>query len=314
VYVRPQLKPSHGICLFTTTTFGAHRGADQGVGRSTSGRDLLRQLGGSTSASPPSTAGLLQLLGLTSTRPGRHTGIPDLHRLPLAGIFLPRPTYLCPGRHMWGRGQLRQFPGRHICFPAGLYVNRPAYILAWPEFTSAGRHFPILASSGRNMWFLGRIWPLRSILDLLDRFRLAWAGLAAPARPAFPRSGGSPSAWATPQLTMSWPLPRLGHVAASTAPGPHPSRPRPGSVCSWAASRLGESGEMFRLGWAERPVPALDSRAVAAWPGRKLGRGRRSSSRPSAALRPEVPATRTAPALSQVSISVKCSKCVLVSK
>jgi hypothetical protein len=64
VYVRPQLKPSHGICSFTTTTFGAHRGADQGAGRSTSERDLLHLLRGSTSASPPSTAGPLHLPGL----------------------------------------------------------------------------------------------------------------------------------------------------------------------------------------------------------------------------------------------------------
>jgi hypothetical protein len=134
VYVWPQLKPSYGICSFTTTTFGAHRGADQGASRNTSGRDLLHLLGGSTSALPPSTAGLLQLPGLTSTRLGQHTAVPDLHRhlrastrLPLAGIFMPRPTYLCPGRHMWGRGRLQHFPGRHMCFLAGLYVNGPAY-------------------------------------------------------------------------------------------------------------------------------------------------------------------------------------------
>jgi hypothetical protein len=85
VYVRPQLKPSHGICSFTTTTFGAHHGADQGAGRSTSRRDLLHLLGGSTSASPASTAGLLHLPGLTSTRPGQHTAVPDLHRHLRAG-------------------------------------------------------------------------------------------------------------------------------------------------------------------------------------------------------------------------------------
>jgi hypothetical protein len=90
VYVWPQLKPSHGICSFTTTTFGAHRGADQGAGRSTSGRDLLHLLGGSTSPSPPSIAGLLHLPGLMSTRPGQHTAVSDLHRHLRAGTqFLP---------------------------------------------------------------------------------------------------------------------------------------------------------------------------------------------------------------------------------
>jgi hypothetical protein len=130
VYVRPQLKPPRGICSFTTMTFGAHRGADQGAGRSTSGRDLLRQLRGSTSASPPSTAGFLQLPGLTSTRPGRHTAIPDLHRhlradtrFPRASIFMSWPAYLCPGRHIYVRGQLRHSPSQHI-------TSRPAYIFS----------------------------------------------------------------------------------------------------------------------------------------------------------------------------------------
>jgi hypothetical protein len=134
VYSRPQLKPPCGICSFTMTTFGAHRGADQGAGRSTSGRDLHRLLGGSTSAPPPSTAGLLQLPGLITTRPGRHSVIPDLPRHFWAGIFFPGPAlgflrlaYLCPGRHMWGWGRLRHSPGRHIYFPAGIYACGPKY-------------------------------------------------------------------------------------------------------------------------------------------------------------------------------------------
>jgi hypothetical protein len=143
VYSRPQLKPPYGICSFTTTTFGAHHGADQGTGRSTSRRDLLCLLGGSASALPPSTSGLLQLPGLTSTRPGRHSAVPDPHRhlragtrLPRASIFMSRPAYLCPGRHMWGRGQLWHSPGWHICFPIGIHAYGLAYsdsVLSWLE-------------------------------------------------------------------------------------------------------------------------------------------------------------------------------------
>jgi hypothetical protein len=104
VYIRPQLKPPCGICSFTTTTFGVHRGADQGAGRSTSGRDLLHLLGGSTSATPPSTAGLLQLPGLTSTRPGRHTVVPDLRQHFWAGIFFPGQALGFPGPALVGPG------------------------------------------------------------------------------------------------------------------------------------------------------------------------------------------------------------------
>jgi hypothetical protein len=141
VYVRPQLKPPCGICSFTTTTFRAHRGVDQGAGTSTSGRGLLHLLGGSTSASPPSTADLLQLPGLTSTRPGWHTTVPNLHQHIRAGIFFPGPAYLCPGQHMRARGRLWHSPGRHICVPAGIYVGGPDYFnsgLFWPEIAGSG--------------------------------------------------------------------------------------------------------------------------------------------------------------------------------
>jgi hypothetical protein len=129
-------------------TFGAHRGAEQGAGRSTSGRDLLHLLGGSTSALPPSIAGLLQLTGLTSTRPGQHTAFPDLHRhlragtrLPRAGIYVSRPAYMCPGRHVWARGQLRHFPAGIYLFLAGIYVYGLTHIdfgPLWPEFSGSG--------------------------------------------------------------------------------------------------------------------------------------------------------------------------------
>jgi hypothetical protein len=119
VYSRPQLKPPCGICSFTTTTFGAHRGADSSAGRITSGRDLLCQLRGSTSTSPPSTSGLLQLPRPTSTHLGWHSAIPDRHQhfradifftglaLGFLGLALVVPTdfdgpgmaYPCPSQH-----------------------------------------------------------------------------------------------------------------------------------------------------------------------------------------------------------------------
>jgi hypothetical protein len=149
VYARPHLKPSHGICSFTTMTFGAHRGADQGAGRSTSGRDLLHLLGGSTSAPPPSTAGLLQLPGLTSTRPGRHMAILDLHwhlragtrlhRVGIfyvpAGIFISWPTFVGPGSTSAFPGPAYNFPGRNIIFP-GRHISSLAGIRAYGPASS----------------------------------------------------------------------------------------------------------------------------------------------------------------------------------
>jgi hypothetical protein len=156
VYVRPQLKPPYGICTFTTMTFGAHRGADQGAGRSTSRRDLYCLLGGSTSASPPSTVGLLQLPGLTSTRPGRHTVVPDLHQRFRAGIFFPRPVliflglaYICPGQHIYVPAD--------ICGPGvSSGASRLAYIFSWPVFLPAGQNKAVSAFSGRSAQDLGR--------------------------------------------------------------------------------------------------------------------------------------------------------------
>jgi hypothetical protein len=186
VYSRPQLKPHCGICLFTTTTFGAHRGADSSAGRITSGRDLLRQLGGSTSTSPPSTSLLLHLPGPTSTRPGQHSVVPDLHRHSWADIFFPGPAYACPGRHWW--------------VPTGISLSRltagvdfgtpPAGIrLFWLTFMPTGRHKPISAFPGRNSRFLGRFIsnpaPTRAS-------SLGWAGCSfVPAGPSRPLCGCS---------------------------------------------------------------------------------------------------------------------------
>jgi hypothetical protein len=190
VYIRPQLKPSHGICSFTTTTFGVHRGADQGAGRSTSGRELHHLLGGSTSASPPSTAGLLQPPGLTSTRPGRHTAVPNLHRhlwadtqfhpagifyVPIdifyvpASIFMSRPAYMGLGSTSAFPGPAYNSPGQNIAFPgqknsrsrAGMQQIRPllagiAGFRADPGQFRLGQCSRILAGATESR--LGRQW------------------------------------------------------------------------------------------------------------------------------------------------------------
>jgi hypothetical protein len=207
VYSRPQLKPPCGICSFTTTTFGAHRGADKSAGRITSGWDLLRQLWGSTSALPSSTSGLPQLPGLISTRPGRHTFVPNLLRHFWADIFFPGPALVGPG---W-----------HICVPVdigGAGVNsdtpRPAYIFFWPVFTPTGRHKPIPAFPGRSSRFLGQ-----------------YRGIPAQHR-------ASSCGWASSSLNSagpSWPL-----CGFSVRPSRPPSRagtarpPRLFSAASWA--------------------------------------------------------------------------------
>jgi hypothetical protein len=125
VYSRPQLKPPCGICSFTTTTFGAHHGANQGAGRSTSRRDLHRLLEGSTLALPPSTAGLLQLPGLTSTRPGRHTRLSRIY------INISGPTYSSPDRHSASSGW-------HIYVPADFGGPGLAYACPGRRWRSVG--------------------------------------------------------------------------------------------------------------------------------------------------------------------------------
>jgi hypothetical protein len=180
VYIRLQLKPPCGICSFTTTTFGAHRGADQGAGRSTSGRDLLCLLGGSTSASPPSTAGLLYLPRLPSTRPGQHSVIPDLHqhlrastRPPRAGIFMSRPTYVGLGSTPAFPRPAYMFPDRNIRLRAGIY--RFWLFLAGISSSWAG-----LALSRPVLGALGPGWAgapaQQQVLAGPTRFAPGWAG------------------------------------------------------------------------------------------------------------------------------------------
>jgi hypothetical protein len=252
VYSRPQLKPPRGICCFTTTTFGSHRGADQGAGRITSGWDLDHLLGGSTSATPPSTADVLQLPGLTSTRPGRYSVVPDLHRhlwagtrLPRAGIGGSRPTYLCPGTPL-----------------AGLYYF-------WPEFAFPGRNMSIPAFFGRNSQVLGRnsCFPAgmgRHSGKPAGPGHLCPGGLATDSsRPAHP---GLPAAALLSRPGLARGLAPLGHPGPSRQPaklrlgcnpgaatrqasppaGPGRARPtRPLLFAGWhsGASQLGRAGQ-----------------------------------------------------------------------
>jgi hypothetical protein len=147
VYVRPQLKPSHGICSFTTTIFGTHRGADQGAGRNTFGRDLLHLLGGSTSASPPSTAGLLQHPGPTSTRQGRHTVVPNLHQHFRAGIvYVPAGIFYVPTGIFYVPADIFYVPAGIFYVPAGIFMFWPAYVGPGSTSTFPGPAYSFLAS------------------------------------------------------------------------------------------------------------------------------------------------------------------------
>jgi hypothetical protein len=85
------------------------------------------------------------------------------------------------------------------------------------------------------MWFLGRIWPVWSILGLAGRFRLAWAGLAVSAGPV-----SRPCDW--PRQPRSSP-----HLWAPAGPD------------LWRGSKPGWAGlAAARLGWCA-PVPAWAS-------------------------------------------------------
>jgi hypothetical protein len=277
VYVRPQLKPPCGICSFTTTTFGAHHGADQGTGRSTSGRDLLCLLEGSTSASPPNTAGRLHLPGLTSTRPGRHTVVPDLHQHFQAGIFFPGsaidflgPAYLCPSRHIYVPTDICRTGVDSDISLAGIYDF-------WSELTSSSWIILISAYSGRILQVLGRTaasqptWA-SAAQSRCSPGRLPPGGPAPPSsRPAHPglpaaavpscpglhhrptslgRLDASPLCWATPTLLLSsWApaRPQSRRCIAPCQPGwAAPGRPD-ASLLRWAvpssvSSALGRVG------------------------------------------------------------------------
>jgi hypothetical protein len=161
-------------------TFGAHRGADQGAGRSTSRRDLLHLLGGSIAASPPSTADLLQPPGLTSTRPGRHTFVPDLHQHFRAGIFMSRPAYLCPGRHIYvlagifisrsayvGLGSTSAFPGPAYNFPGQNIIFPGRYSRSW---VGIGKFRPLPADISREWAGFGLSWSAQGFLGHAPAF------------------------------------------------------------------------------------------------------------------------------------------------
>jgi hypothetical protein len=245
VYVRPQLKPSHGICCFTTTIFGAHRGADQGTGRSTSGWDLLHLLGGSISAPPLSTLALLHLSGLTSTRSGRHTVVPNLLQQFRAGIFFPRPALGFPGPALVG-------PGRHISVLAGIRLFWPEYAFSWPAFASVGRDGP-LPISPAGMW-----------ASWADPGRASWPSPRLGHAPAFAPAGPRPGLLlilAASRLPL-----RLGYAPAGP-PLLHLGGPRPGPGRGWASTLEPQGSRQAGLpaSWAtpRQPIrPGRDSRGL----------------------------------------------------
>jgi hypothetical protein len=203
VYIWPQLKPPCGICSFTTTTFGAHRGADQGAGRSTSGRDLLCLL------------------------EGRHTVVPDLRQHFQAGIFFPGPAldflgpaYLCPSRHIYVPADICGTGVDSDISLAGIYGF-------WSELTSSGCIIPISAYSGRILQVLGRAAASRP----------TWASAAqSQCGPGHLPPGG-------PAPLSSWPAhPDLPAAAVPSCPGLH-HRPTSlgrlnASPLCWAAPAL----------------------------------------------------------------------------
>jgi hypothetical protein len=273
VYVQPQLKPSHGICSFTTTTFGAHRGAYQGAGRSTSGRDLLHLLRGSPSAPPPSAADLLQLPGQTSARPGWHTAVPDLHRhlqvgtqFHPAGIFMSRTAYMGLGSTSAFPGPAYDFSGRNIFFPgrysrsrAGMVQSRPllagiAGFRANPGQFRVGlcSRIPVGPTTGESR--LGRYgahpaWAGFSNSGRARSSSSGWAvssfGSAGPSRLLRFSSVGlpwplpGPVALAAPGFCWQAPGPRLGRSAGAAANSP--GRP-PRQLGLAAASQSGQAG------------------------------------------------------------------------
>jgi hypothetical protein len=242
VYSRPQLKPSHGICCFTMTTFGAHRGADQGAGRSASGQDLHHLLRGSTSAPPLSTSALLQLPGSTSTRPGRHTAISDLHRhlragaqLPRAGIFMSRPTYVGPGStpafprpaYMLSHRNIRPRAGIYQFWPflAGISSSWAGLALSRPVLGALG---PGWVSTPAQLQFrLGRLSSSppgpKQCESCLGRRAASpgWAGaMQTPAGPVLQRSGRSQPHPPRSALGPGWALASAARPSSQPAVGP----------------------------------------------------------------------------------------------
>jgi hypothetical protein len=134
----PQLKPTLGICLFTTTTFGAHHGADSGAGW------VSIRTGPSSSTR-----------GLDITLPRniivRHQ--PNLAGIYLAGIY-SRDIWLrylvgISGQDTW-LGYLVGISGRDMTYLARI----------------SGRDTTYLAGiSGRDIW-----------LGYLARIRHTWLG------------------------------------------------------------------------------------------------------------------------------------------
>jgi hypothetical protein len=132
----------------TTTTFGAHRGANKSAGRITSGRDLHRLLGGldisitskhfrsssSSWADLNSPGPAFDCPGSTPAFPCRHSASSGQHIYASADIFMSRPTLVGPGSTTTLPGRHISFSGRYSRIRAG--ISQPA--LLWPELIGSG--------------------------------------------------------------------------------------------------------------------------------------------------------------------------------
>jgi hypothetical protein len=161
----------------------------------------------------------------TSTRPGQHSVVPDLHQHFWAGIFFPGLALGFPGLALEG-------PGRHIYVLADICgagvdsgTPRPAYIFFWPIFSPAGRHKAIPSFLVQNMQFMGRLisnpaLPRESSSGgpAPPSFRLAHPGLSAPAPAADLASAVGRQCW------LPWLLLRSGWASAGLG-RLRPSRP-----------------------------------------------------------------------------------------
>jgi hypothetical protein len=188
---------------------------------------------------PPSTAGLLQLPGLTSTRPGRHTAVLDLHR------------------HLWAGTRLHRAGIFYV--PAGIFMSRPAYmgLGSTSAFPGPAYDFP-----GRNMFFpsrYSRLWAgIGEFRPLLAGIIEYWADSGLPRALQAAGIPVGPPASAAPRSA-----PRSAYAPARSA-----SRLNPRPLRAWAAPQL---GRRFSSGWATprfRPRLGLGASTAASPPGR----------------------------------------------
>jgi hypothetical protein len=175
--------------------------------------------------------------GSTSTFPSRHILPGAGTRLPRASIGGSRLAYLCPGRHIWGRGRRRHFPGRHIWFLARTRAGGPAYSdsgLPRPELMISG---PDYSQSDAAQGVLARVGWL--FLNLASSSRPHSACSSRPAQD--PPWAGSPGRPGSP-LGPGWAC-CPGTVACSRpASWAGPRQANPASLLCWVALRCVPAG------------------------------------------------------------------------